>query len=95
MNTCLKLRFSENLFSRIYTSQNLNLKLNFPKNLFSRIYTSQKLHLAEITISRKLIFQNLRLSESMLGRNFFPESIFFLRKFILEICRTEKAAEQN
>ena len=54
MNTCQKLHFSENLFSRIYTAQNLHLvKITFPENLLSSNYISSKIHFLETIFHAK------------------------------------------
>ena len=70
-----KLRFPENLFSRMNICANVHLaEIAFSRKLtvFSRIDTCQQnVYLAECTFPQKLIFQNERFPNVHFSKNFF------------------------
>ena len=67
-----KLHFPENLFSRIYTSQNVHLaEITFPQKLIFQNLHLPELHFPENLFSRIFTCRNVHLAE-----------ITFIQKFI-------------
>ena len=79
MNIGPKLHFPENLFSRIYTCQNVHLaEITFPRKLIfqnSRIYIWPKLHFPESLFSRIYTCQNVHFPENIFSRYYTCQNV--------------------